>query len=132
MYAAPPFMNLIVLRSPDIDRASKFYSELGLLFTKHRHGTGPEHYTSCVDGFVFEIYPLGKHPPTVGTRIGFSVDDVDSIVPMLVAIGAEVISPVSDSEWGRRAVVRDLDGHVVELLTHSNHDRIVASDKISI
>jgi catechol 2,3-dioxygenase-like lactoylglutathione lyase family enzyme len=132
MYAAPPFMNLIVLRSPDIDRASKFYSELGLLFTKRRHGTGPEHYTSCVDGFVFEIYPLGKNPATVGTRIGFSVDDVDSIVPMLVAIGAEVISPVADSEWGRRAVVRDLDGHVVELLTHSNRDRIVASDKISI
>ena len=132
MYAAPPFMNLIVLRSPDIDRASKFYSELGLLFTKHRHGTGPEHYTSCVDGFVFEIYPLGKHPPTVGTRIGFSVDDVDSIVPMLVAIGADVISPVADSELGRRAVVRDLDGHVVVLLTHSNRDRIVASDKISI
>lgn len=116
MYA-PPFMNLVVLRSPDIERASKFYFELGLSFTKHRHGTGPEHYTSCVGGFVFEIYPQGKHPPTVGTRIGFSVDDVDSIVPKLVAIGAELISPAAESEWGRRAVVRDLDGHVVELLT---------------
>lgn len=26
MFAAPPFINLIVLRSPDIDRASEFYS----------------------------------------------------------------------------------------------------------
>lgn len=131
MFAAPPIMNLAVLRSPDIDRASEFYSEMGLLFTKHRHGSGPEHYTSCVDGFVFEIYPLGKHPPTVGTRIGFSVDDVDSIVTMLVAIGAELISPPADSEWGRRAVVEDLDGHVVELLTPPNRDKIVASEKTS-
>ena len=124
-------MNLTVLRSPDIDRASEFYLEMGLLFTKHRHGNGLEHYTSCVDGFVFEIYPLGKHPPTVGTRIGFSVDDVDSIVPMLVAVGAELISPVSESEWGRRAVVKDLDGHVVELITPPNRDLIVPSDKTS-
>lgn len=131
MYAAPPIMNLTVIRSTNIDRASDFYSEMGLLFTKHRHGSGPEHYTSCVDGFVFEIYPLGKHSPTIGTRIGFSVDDVDSIAPMLVAIGAKLISPPTDSEWGRRAVVKDLDGHVVELLTPPNRDKIVASDKTS-
>ena len=102
---------------------------MGLLFTKHRHGSGPEHYTSCFDGFVFEIYPLGKHSPTVGTRIGFSVDDVDSIVTLLVALGAELVSPVADSEWGRRAVVKDLDGHVVELLTPPNRDKIVPSNK---
>lgn len=47
----------------------------------------------------FRDLPLGKHPPTVGTRIGFSVDDVDSIVTMLVAIGAELISPAADCEW---------------------------------
>ena len=131
MFAAPPIMNLTVLRSTDIDRASEFYSEMGLLFTKHRHGTGPEHYASVIDGFVFEIYPLGKHPPTIGTRIGFSVDDVDSIVSMLLDVGAELLSEPANSEWGRRAVVKDLDGHVVELLTPPNRDRIVKSDKTS-
>ena len=131
MFAAPPFLNLTVLRSPDIDRASDFYSEMGLSFTKHRHGSGPEHYTSCVDGFIFEIYPLGKHPPTIGTRIGFSVDDVDSIVQTLLEVGAELVSPVADSEWGRRAVVKDLDGHIVELLTPPNRDKIIVSNETS-
>lgn len=131
MYAAPPIMNLTVLRSPDIDRASEFYSEMGLLFTKHRHGSGPEHYTSCVAGFVFEIYPLGRHPSTIGTRIGFSVDDVDAIVTKLITIGAELVSPATDSKWGRRAVVRDLDGHIVELLTPPNRDKIVGSSETS-
>lgn len=58
MYAAPPMLNLVVLRSPDVHRAVRFYRVLGLLFTVERHGSGPEHYAAVVNGFVFEIYPL--------------------------------------------------------------------------
>jgi lactoylglutathione lyase len=120
MYAPPPHLNLVVLRSPDIDRAAQFYQEMGLLLTRHSHGSGPEHYSSEVSGMVFEIYPLTlKSQPTTGTRIGFRVDSVDEIVPMLAQIGAVIITPPTNSEWGRRAVVKDLDGHVVELLTSS-------------
>lgn len=125
MVVPQPLINLLGLRSPDVDRASKFYIELGLFFTKHRHGTGPEHYSSCVNGFVFEIYPLGNYSPTTGTRIGFSVDEVDSILTMLGAMGAELISSPADSEWGRRAVVKDLDGHIVELLKPPSRVTIV-------
>jgi lactoylglutathione lyase len=91
---------------------------MGLLFTRHSHGSGPQHCTSKVDGLVFEIYPLtGKSSPTTGTRIGFSVDSVDGVVPLLSEIGVKVVTPPTDSEWGRRAVVMDFDGHVVELVT---------------
>jgi len=91
---------------------------MGLLFTKHAHGKGPEHYSSEVTGFVFEIYPLtATSEPTTSTRIGFNVDNVDNLVPSLSALGAEIVSPPKDSEWGRRAVMKDLDGHTVELLT---------------
>jgi lactoylglutathione lyase len=111
-------MNLVVLRSPDIHRAAKFYRELGLLFTLERHGNGPEHFTSSVNGFVFEIYPLKDgQTPTTSTRIGFMVDSVDQLVVLLQTIGAEIVSNPQDSEWGRRAIVRDLDGHMVELVT---------------
>ncbi|MFO0943649.1 MAG: ATP-grasp domain-containing protein [Pirellulales bacterium] len=41
-------LNLIVLRSSDKDRASVFYSKLGLQLTKHRHGKGPEHYAATL------------------------------------------------------------------------------------
>jgi catechol 2,3-dioxygenase-like lactoylglutathione lyase family enzyme len=126
MYAAPPIVNLLVLRSPDIHRAAAFYQSLGLLFTVERHASGPEHYTSLVDGFVFEIYPLGTgQTPTTGTRIGFSVDSVDGVVSLVRAAGAEVVTEPHNSVWGRRAVVRDLDGHTVELLTppgRNNHE----------
>ena len=118
MFAPPPHLNLVVLRSADIDRGAAFYRELGLLFTKHAHGSGPEHYSSEVSGLVFELYPLTpKSSPTTGTRIGFRVDAVDGIVKSLAKIGAAVLSPPADSEWGRRAVVKDFDGHVIELVT---------------
>jgi catechol 2,3-dioxygenase-like lactoylglutathione lyase family enzyme len=117
MYAPPPTLNLLVIRSRDIDRAARFYRELGLLITRHAHGDGPEHYTSLVDGRVFEIYPLRTGAePTTAVRFGFAVDDVDGLLPLLIQVGATVVAAPTDSEWGRRAVVKDLDGHVVELV----------------
>ena len=113
-----PQLNLVVLRSSDIDRAVKFYEAVGLRFDKHAHGTGPEHYASETNGFVLEIYPVtAKSGPTTGVRIGFRVNSVDEIVQLLLKEGAVVVSPPADSEWGRRAVVKDLDGHTVELVT---------------
>jgi len=96
----------------------KFYHHLGRLFTRHAHGSGPEHCTSEVTGVVFEIYPMSANSTaTTGMRIGFKVDSADKIVALLSQIGATVVTPPSDSEWGRRAVVKDFDGHVVELIT---------------
>lgn len=117
MAAAPPILNLVVLRARDMERAALFYSKMGLQFQKHRHGRGPEHYSSVVGGFVFELYPLLDQPPTTGTRVGFSVADVDAVFDQLTELGAEVVVRPADSEWGRRAVVKDFDGHAVELLT---------------
>lgn len=118
MYAAPPTANLLVLRSPDIHRAAAFYQALGLLFTPERHGDGPEHYSSSVNGFVFELYPLGAgRTPTSSVRLGFSVDSVDELVPLVQGAGGEVVTGPHDSPWGRRAVVKDLDGHTIELVT---------------
>ena len=132
MFAAPPLMNLIVIRSSDIERSALFYSAMGLLFAKHRHGTGPEHYTSVVDGFVFEIYLIGSNQPTSGTRIGFSVDHVDSVVEMLTDAGGTVVSHPHDTEWGRRAVMKDPDGHSVELITPPNRDVVVAASATGV
>jgi predicted enzyme related to lactoylglutathione lyase len=64
---------------------------------------------------VFELYPLADMP-TIATRIGFAVDDVDRVVSELQAIGAELHQAPKDSPWGRRTVMRDFDGHLVELV----------------
>jgi catechol 2,3-dioxygenase-like lactoylglutathione lyase family enzyme len=113
----PVALNLVVLRSSDLERAAAFYSRLGLQFIRHQHGNGPEHFAAEVGSGVFEIYPqVAGGPSTLGTRIGFSVPSLDSVIAALSDYPAAIVSPPKDSEWGYRAVVADPDGHRVELL----------------
>lgn len=117
MSASLPRLNLVVIRSPDLDRAVLFYEKLGFSFTRHSHGSGPEHYSCESNGIVFEIYPLRPtDAPTTAARLGFAVEQVDTLVGAVVGLGAEVVSAPKQSPWGRRAVVRDLDGHSIELV----------------
>jgi catechol 2,3-dioxygenase-like lactoylglutathione lyase family enzyme len=111
-------LNLVVLRTADLDRAAAFYTRLGLQFSKHRHGTGPEHFSAELSGGgVFELYPIGTDgTSSLGTRIGFRVPSVDAAISALSDYPNAVMSPAKDSEWGRRAVIADPDGHRVELL----------------
>ena len=111
-------LNLLVIRSPDIDHAVAVYEALGLSFEKHAHGRGPEHYAAELDGgTVFEIYPQSDDgAATTATRLGFRVPSVDDAVAAAVDAGAALSIPPKDSPWGRRAVVVDLDGHKVELV----------------
>ncbi|MGH7214438.1 MAG: VOC family protein [Tepidisphaeraceae bacterium] len=65
-----PRVNLVVLRVADIDRAAAFYRLLGFEFSKHAHGTGPQHYACESNGFVFELYPA-----TPEARFAYLSDD---------------------------------------------------------
>ena len=110
-------LNLVVLRSPDVVRAAAFYSKLGLQFSQHRHGNGPEHFAAELPGGVFELYPLtADGQSTLGTRIGFRVPSVGATLAALSDYPTAIITAAKDSEWGRRAVLSDPDGHRIELL----------------
>jgi lactoylglutathione lyase len=123
MQSMSPQLNLIVLRSANLEEAAKFYREIGFVFIRHAHGSGPEHYAAEVNGMVFEIYPISaKSSSTTGARIGFKVESVEDVVAKLSKIGATVVAPPADSEWGRRAVVKDFDGHSVELVTPKKNE----------
>lgn len=110
-------LTLVVLRSEDIFRAASFYSSFGLQFRMHRHGSGPEHFAAELSaGGVFEIYPAESNcGSTLGVRIGLRVPSVDEAVAALSDYPNAVLTIPSESEWGRRAIVADPDGHVVEL-----------------
>ena len=129
MFTAPPVANLLVIRSPDIDRAMTFYAQMGMLFDRHAHGSGPQHYASNICGFVFEIYPQrNADDVTTNTRLGFNVDDVDGVISLLRQIDATIVTEPTDTEWGRRAVVKDFDGHTIELVTPTNREAKIAEN----
>jgi lactoylglutathione lyase len=110
-------LNLVVLRSPDIVRAAAFYTLLGLHFIQHRHGKGAEHFAAELPGGVFELFTqTADSPTTLVTRIGFAFPSVDSVIAALSEYPTAVVSAPKNSEWGRRAIVSDPDGHRVELI----------------
>jgi uncharacterized glyoxalase superfamily protein PhnB len=51
--------------------------------------------------------------------VSIQVDDVDAAYAAAVKAGAEVVHPLTDETWGvRRFLVRDPDGHVLNVLSH--------------
>jgi len=113
-----PKLNLLILKSPDIEALRAFYELLGCVFESEQHGDGPSHYSAALGGVLLELYPLaeGTAPVDTSTRIGFSVEGVDDAVTRLVEGGVELVKPVAQTEWGLKAIVHDPDGRAVELL----------------
>jgi len=109
-------MNLLVLKSPDIDQTASFYRLLGLCLERHQHDSGPWHYAAQLNGMVFEIYP-GKAETNVssGTRLGFEVNDLDDTLDELRRQGARIVQEKTRSPWGLQAVVEDFVGYRVHL-----------------
>jgi predicted enzyme related to lactoylglutathione lyase len=106
-------LNLLVLKTHQLDRLSEFYTALGLSFAEERHGDGPQHLAARVGDLVLELYPLQKGEADASTRLGFAVPDLDAV---LARLGEAVVGGPRETEWGRRAVVKDPDGRKVELV----------------
>jgi len=87
-------LNLVVIRSSDVERAVRFYSQLGLRFHMQRHDGGPDHFSTQIGNTVFEIYPLsGLGVPSLGVRLGFVVHSLSDVLNNLRDIGVNVIPP---------------------------------------
>ena len=57
----------------------------------------------------------GGNETTIATRLGFSVPSLTNALGQLRGLDATVLVEPSDTEFGRRAVVKDFEGHKVEL-----------------
>ena len=108
-------LGLGVIRASDIARVAKFYEALGCAFVSERHGKGPEHLASDLGGTIFEIYPVGNQPATAGVRLGFIVPSMSAAINAAESAGGTIQTPPAESPWGLRAVLRDPEGHVVEV-----------------
>ena len=105
-------LNLLVLRSPAMDTTRAFYELLGLNFTRHAHGSGPEHFAHEDERGVFEIYPVKPGGKADNVGLGFAVDD---LVAAHRRFADHQPGPIHVNEWGRSFVVRDPDGRRVEI-----------------
>lgn len=110
-----PGLVLIVIKSADIENLKDFYEEIGLVFQAEQHGKGPVHYSSVLNGIVFEIYPLYQDETPSLNRLGFEVQALDELVEKLKSDGVKIISSPKNKMWGYMAIIEDPEGRKVEL-----------------
>ncbi|NOQ73617.1 MAG: glyoxalase/bleomycin resistance/extradiol dioxygenase family protein [Crocinitomix sp.] len=110
-------INLLVIRSKNPADLAQQYEQLGMEFSYHKHGNGPYHYAAEFNGQVFEIYPITAEESTNETRIrlGFEVENIEDIMELLSNTNWIIIKSINISEYGRIAVIQDLDGRKIEL-----------------
>ncbi len=107
-----------ILYVDDVDRAASFYVDnLGF---RQAYGFPPEGPLS----FAFlELQPLGiavskRQAEHEGREFELCIytDDVDAAHERLRGVGAEVVQPPADQEWGERmAYFRDPDRHLLHV-----------------
>lgn len=127
----------LILFSGDVERAAAFYAALGLVLAPEQHGEGPLHFTCSIGLTHFALFaatggvaqdagdargakaaaiegPMSHKRP--GSQFfGLTVNDLAAAFVAALATGGTVVQDPRDYPWGRRALVRDPDGRVVEL-----------------
>lgn len=92
-------LNLVVLRSADIEAARSFYECFDMSFQRHRHGQGPAHYAAERDDIVLEIYPAAGQGEPDSAGLGFVVADLRATAARLCDAGhtpGEISTHVGD------------------------------------
>jgi predicted enzyme related to lactoylglutathione lyase len=104
-------LNLIVLKSPNVEATKKFYESMGIDFTVEQHGDGLRHYAGIINEVLMESYPGGAG--NEGLTMGFCVNDLGALQRTLISAGGKLIAePTTDNPYLN---IRDSDGRRIIL-----------------
>jgi catechol 2,3-dioxygenase-like lactoylglutathione lyase family enzyme len=123
MTATTPNVFSTSVLADDVDATARFYVEhfgferrldLGWFTTLH-HGDRP--YELDVVERSHASVPEGFRRAPSGVILAFLVDDVDAVAARLADAGVELVTPVTDEEYGQRHVfVTDPSGTLVDVV----------------
>lgn len=100
-------LQLLVLKTHDLEALRSFYEALGILFQPEQHGEGPAHYSAQLGAMVLELYPLSKARSSMPTeRLGLQIEQLEEF---LRGYDRKV------QRRGQVVIVEDPDGRKVEL-----------------
>ena len=132
---------LLNIDVPDIEQATRFYTEAFGLTVGRRFGTGFFELLGC----PAPVYLLTKQAGTVGAggdrrryerhwtpvHVDVVVTDVDAAVARALRAGAILEVPASDAPYGRIAMLADPFGHGFCLLAFSEkgYDALLEADQ---
>ena len=107
------------LRTTDLDRSIRFYTEQVGLELEFRHAD----FYACIrsGGGSFHLKLVDAQDPSVAfvnegghLHLYLGVDDIDSFGERLRAAGVDLIQPPCNTDWGTRELVfHDDQGHTI-------------------
>jgi catechol 2,3-dioxygenase-like lactoylglutathione lyase family enzyme len=107
------------LRTTDLDRSIRFYTERVGLELEFRHA---DFYAGIRSGAgSFHLKHIDTQDPSIAfvdegghLHLYLGVDDIDSFAERLRVAGVELIQPPCDTDWGTRELVfHDDQGHTI-------------------
>ncbi|MDX3232630.1 VOC family protein [Streptomyces sp. ME19-01-6] len=106
-----------IVHSEDMERNREFYGRLGFEQVMN-HGWIMTLASPTTPAAQVSFMTSDKTAP-VSPDMSIEVDDVDAAYAAMREVGAEIVHPLQDEEWGvRRFFVRDPGGRVVNVLGH--------------
>jgi catechol 2,3-dioxygenase-like lactoylglutathione lyase family enzyme len=107
------------LTSEHLDRARRFYADVLGLEPVMDHGWIVTLADPSTETCQISLISQDRTAPVV-PAVSVQVDDVDAAYARAMDAGAELVHPLTDEPWGvRRFFVRDPDGNVLNILSHS-------------
>lgn len=106
-------LSFVTLRCKDVHTSRVFFETLGLESVVVHHKDGSQHYDCKAGGQTIELYPR-RRGDTNELRLGFQVNDLGDVLLDLRSQGIEVLQTLG-APVVRYAVVKDPDGHTIEL-----------------
>lgn len=106
----------VILCTENIDLVAAFYAAVGIDLEPERHGNGPHHFSFRSD-VCLEIYPP-RIPSDSSMILRIDVNDIDQAMMALAdtfKYGGLVVRGIESLSTGKKAIVKDPDGRIVEL-----------------
>lgn len=112
----------LVVFTDRVEEMLAFYRAVGVALEDEDHGDGRVHAATDVGGVHVAVFPTtdgdGRAPgwrERGSTFAGWWVASLDDTSAALTSIGAPILLPHQQAEWGCRIVVADPDGRAVEI-----------------
>ena len=109
----------LTLKSSSLQRSQEFYTKLGFLFERVQVSKATEIYRAHFAEFELSLIQDSKagSESTPSLQLYFQVPHIDSIFAGFQALGdVNVLMEPTEMPEGRKAIVKDPDGHAIEIL----------------
>jgi len=108
------------LKAADPDKAAAFYAQLLDLERIMDLGWVTTLAQSSKQGIQLNLAREGGSGAPV-PALSIEVDDLDQTHSRATEMGATIVYPLTTEPWGvRRFFLRDLDGHLINILSHTS------------